>query len=90
LNCEDWELELELETDSYAEELVEKLQTMCPRCGLMVLGNRCKRCGANTKVEKYFDPDFEDYEKEMEKDYQEFTNKDNWKEVKDIKDLDIA
>ena len=83
MNCEDWEVELDYEVDEYIGGLIRNLGTTCVKCGSVVIGEKCEKCGTIAKIEKYYDPDFEEYEKQMEKEYKDLMKKENWVEVKE-------
>lgn len=88
LNCETWEMELDLEMDSIYNEILESHQKICPNCKKIVIGKFCKDCGEEAvKEEKYFDPDFDEAFKDIEKENEEYFSNQKWVDVSD-KDLD--
>ncbi len=70
-------------------EDVEKAATkkissdFCPNCGGIITGETCEKCGEKDLKNQYFDPDYEKYEREVEKDNKEFFQNIEWEEVKD-------
>lgn len=72
--------EKEIETS----ELVSKnLLNECPKCGEPIDGNVCKKCGEKGLKEHYFDPDYDEYEKKIDKINKDFFSNVEWEEVKD-------
>ena len=94
LNCELWEMALELELESQTEALIRKEfeshQNLCSQCKTPLQGNVCPKCGNTVdRVREYYsDPDFAEYERKVE---EESVNVDiskmKWVDVKDT-DLD--
>ena len=88
LNCELWEMALDLELDNQAETLIRKktesLQNMCPKCNSPLEGNVCPKCKTPVEIvrERYFDPDFAEYEKQVEEESVDIS-KLKWEDVKD-------
>jgi hypothetical protein len=94
LNCEPWEIELELELDTAWQKKIESHQNLqktqekpkCSECGTELFGNVCLNCGheAGHITEHYFDPDFEEYAKQIEEENEEADIKDiKWEPVPD-------
>lgn len=83
LDCEPWEIELDYETEKVMEKISKQLQTVCSKCGKVNFGERCISCGSKITVEKYYDPNFEAYELDVEKENEEFFENLKWEEVKD-------
>jgi len=84
---EPWQFELEFEIDKLIEEKTKRLikkvshQNICPTCESELIGNKCPECG--TKVgnitETYHDDGFEEYEKQIEREWAEI----RWEDVPD-------
>lgn len=64
-------------------ELAKISENKCPRCGEPIDGNVCNKCGQTGLVEKFYDPDYEEYEKIVDADNQEYFKNIEWEEVKD-------
>jgi len=75
-------MELEFEIDQMAEETIRSLQNTCSKCGNIFIGKLCKRCGTSASTEKYYDPDFEEYEEKVQKENDEYFSNIKWEEVK--------
>lgn len=84
LNCEPWEIELEFEIDQLKRELARiPHEMLCPKCGQFFDGNKCPVCGHRARVERYFDPDFEEYFNEVLRSNEQFFGGLKWEEIKD-------
>lgn len=82
LECEEWEIELEYETDKALNESLKALRNVCPKCGLVVYGNFCDRCQSSIPTEHYYDPDYEKYLEKIEKG-ESFKDPGDWVEEKE-------
>ena len=72
------------EKESEELERLSKISpNVCPNCGEPIDGNVCKKCGEKGLKEHYFDPDYEKYEKEIDKSNKEYFENIEWEEVKD-------
>lgn len=83
LSCEDWEIELEYEIDRYLKEYAEMMKRRCPKCGLVTYSDKCISCNTLVPKEAYYDPDYDDYEKKVIEENEEFFKQLQWTEVKD-------
>lgn len=83
---EPWEMELEYETEVVLDEQSKaQSKNYCKICGQTVIGSTCPTCGNAPTIEQYFDPDFEEYENQIEKENEEFFSKkkDDWVELEE-------
>ena len=73
--------------DQMLEEEQEALRNICPRCNSIIYGNYCTRCKRPVPTEKYYDPDFDEYMADVEKENEDFfrdvKDESKWKEVTD-------
>lgn len=88
MNIEPWQIELEYEITKYFEKTVEPLKNICPKCKNIIIGNICTTCNIPTKVEKYFDPDWEDYAIEVEQENEKFFKNLKWEDAPDKDEID--
>jgi len=87
LELEDWEIELEFETEQQAEKRAKSLQKKCFRCKSIMFGDTCAVCGFSTGgKELYFDPDYEQYERDIEKENEEFFKNLKWEDAPEEED----
>jgi predicted amidophosphoribosyltransferase len=70
-------------TDDMERELLKISSNECPNCGEPIDGNVCKKCGEKGLKEHFYDPDYEEYEKEIDKSNEEYFKGIEWEEVKD-------
>ncbi len=84
LDCEQWEIELDYLTEE-AERELSKVGNFCKRCGARLEDDSsvCSFCGFTGKVEKYSDPDFDEYFDTVEKDNEGIEDNVSWEEVPD-------
>jgi predicted amidophosphoribosyltransferase len=80
-------MELEFELDRQAEELLKSRShlKMCPKCNKPVHGTVCSNCGEEISGsrEHYTDPDFEDYEKQVEEENERYFSNLKWEDTPD-------
>lgn len=82
-------MELEFELETLAEDLIKKQieshQNLCPVCNSQLKGNICTECGEEVPRtrEYYFDPDFDEYAENLERESREFFESQKWEEVPD-------
>jgi len=75
---------MEYMVDDMEIELTSKVSSNeCPKCGEPITGSVCKKCGEKGLKEQYYDPDYEKYEKEVDKSNKEYFENIEWEEVKD-------
>ena len=78
---------MEYMVDDMERELSNKISSNeCPKCGEPITGSVCKKCGEKGLKEQYYDPDYAEYEKQVEKenkDYEKELKNLEWEEVKD-------
>lgn len=84
LECEPWEFEFEYEIERASDDEEEALRNSCPHCGSVVYGNYCFKCKKPVPTEKYYDPNFDEYFDEVEKENEEYfaslNDKNQWVE----------
>ena len=94
MNCESWEVELELELETIWNKKVEshlqeqQQKSKCPDCGQELIDGTCPICGKTVghTTEHYSDPDFDEYFEQIEQENKEFfenKNDVNWEPVPD-------
>ena len=94
LNLEPWEMELEYEIDQIFEEKSKTRDALrlCPRCRSAMKGDVCTECGfrSSSKTEHYFDPDWEEYFNELEKDNEGLEDGLKGLKWEDVPDMDLG
>lgn len=82
---EPWQVELEYEIDQLIENKTKSSLKVCPNCKNTFKGDTCSYCGDSSTTEHYFDPDYGEYEKQVERENAEFFNQ-KWEDVPDSED----
>jgi hypothetical protein len=74
---------MEYTVENMERDLAKVSPNECPKCGEPIDGNICKKCGESGLKEHFYDPDYENYEKEIEKSNKEFFENMEWEEIPD-------
>lgn len=85
---EPWQIELEFEIDKLLEEKAKELksrQGVCLTCNVPLIDNICPECGKEVGhvTETFHDDGFEDYTKQVEKEWKEFEKETKWEDAPD-------